>query len=335
MDNVKKESVENVEELFTSPSDSQSTEKTVKTKKPNGLQSMKAKKLIFVWAMLAYPLLQYLIFFVWVNIDSILISFQFEVPLSNNVKFPVFTHYLDFFDHLFISKLEQTTYAIRNSLLVGINDLLLVTLSVTLAYFFYKKLPGRNAFRIIFFLPSIISIVIYTLVFEYMFMDFGPIGMAMTKILGKNPEWFETENSIFMVMLYCLWVGTGYNILILGGAMANLPEEVMESAKLDGAKMRHELFLLVIPMIWPTIAVSILGSITTMFTLFIQVDLLWNGAGLCEMPTIAYLINTKVNGTANNRSEAAAIGLIFTVIATPIILVVKRMLDKASESFGF
>ena len=163
----------------------------------------------------------------------------------------------------------------------------------------------------------------------------GPIGIAVHRIFGVMPNWFGTENSIWMVMLYCLWVGTGYNILIFGGAIANLSEEVMESAKLDGAKMRHELFLLVIPMIWPTIAVAILGSITTMFTLFIQVDLLTSQGGASKAPTIAYLINGKIKGSYNSRAEGAAIGLLCTVVATPIVILVKRGLDKLSDSFGF
>ena len=306
----------------------------LKSKQPKN--AIKRKKLLFVWGMLAYPLLQYLIFFVYVNIDSVLISFQFKRPLQSTVNFPVLNHYSEFFDQLFISKLPQTVNAIKNSLLVGLNDIILVIISVTLAYFFYKKMPGRGIFRIIFFLPSIISIVIYTVVFKYMFNSTtGPIGIAVKNLFGISPNWFGTENSIFLVMLYCLWVGTGYNILVLGGAIANLPEEVMESAKLDGAKMRHELFLLVIPMIWPTIAVSILGSITTMFTLFIQVDLLTSQGGASKSPTIAYLINGKITGTFNNRAEASAIGGIFTVVATPIVIVIKRLLDKASESFGF
>ena len=225
--------------------------------------------------------------------------------------------------------------AIKNSLLVGLNDLILITISVTMAFFFYKKLPGRGVFRIIFFIPSIVSIVVYTMVFQYMFTagdEGGPAQMIIMKLfnLKEVPIWFEKDYGIYMIMLYCLWVGTGYNILILGGAIANLPEEVMESARLDGAKLRHELFILVIPMIWPTISVAILGSVTTMFTLFLQVKLLTDG----KAPTIAWIINSAIQNPFS-QPRAASIGLICTVVATPIILVVKRILDKASESFGF
>lgn len=309
----------------------------IKPRKPKrqGL-TIKTKKLVFAWGMLAYPIIQFLIFFVYVNIDSILMSATWVQTWNERTLFPTIHYYEKFYRDIFINKLPQVGYAIRNSLLVGLNDLVLTVFSVTLAYFFYKKMPGRNVFRIIFFIPSIVSIVIYTMVYKYMFNPIiGPASKVLQGMFGwdasTTPVWFGEKNGIWMIMLYCLWVGTGYNILILGGAIANLPEEVMESAKLDGAKMRHELFLLVIPMIWPTISVAILGAVTTMFTLFLQVDLLTQG----DAPTIAYLINSKIQGDPNSRSEAAAIGLTFTVIATPIILVVKKLLDKVSDNFGF
>ena len=310
---------------------------TATSKPPRKQLTIKTKKLIFAWGMLAYPIIQFLVFFLYVNIDSVFMSITWVYAAEERVVFPTINYYEKFYRSIFIDKLPQVTLALKNSLLVGLNDLILVTLSVTLAYFFYKKIPGRNAFRIIFFLPSIISIVIYTMVYKYMFNPtIGPVSKVLQWMFGWNesttPVWFSQKNGIWMIMLYCLWVGTGYNILILGGAIANLPEEVMESARLDGAKMRHELFLLVIPMIWPTISVSILGAVTTMFTLFLQVELLTQGAS----PTIAYLINSQIKGgNQNSLASAAAIGLTFTVIATPIIIVVKKLLDKASEAFGF
>ena len=326
MEDVKVNNIEN-SEIFEKPPVKQKKELSVKT-----------KRLIFVWSMLAYPILQFLVFFVYVNIDTVILSFKFFN--DDKVWVTSLETYRRLFDKLLPGPLQDDYLlrAIKNSLLVGLNDLILTTISVTMAYFFYKKMPGRGVFRIIFFLPSIVSIVVYTMVFQYMFDSSlgdgqgGPahqLVMAVFK-LKEAPYWFEKDLGIWMIMLYCLWVGTGYNILILGGAIANLPEEVMESARLDGAKMRHELFQLVIPMIWPTISVAILGSVTTMFTLFLQVKLITDG----KAPTIAWVINGAISSEFT-RPQAAAIGIVCTVVATPIILLVKKILDKASESFGF
>ena len=119
--------------------------------------------------------------------------------------------------------------------------------------------------------------------------------------------WFNNENlSLILTMIYCLWVGTGYNILIFGGAMANINTEVIEYAKLDGVGMFRELFQIILPMIWPTLSVAFLGSVTTIFTLFIQVQLLTMGSSTYAVNTIALLINSSVD---SNAEWAATIGI--------------------------
>ena len=235
----------------------------------------KQKRLVFIWGMLALPLLQWLIFFVYVNFNSILMSFQ-----TMNYKTGAMEWTLNNYKRFFYewNALPQIGNALKNSLLAGLNNLVLILISLVLSYFFYKKIPGRGFFRVVYFLPSIISVVIYTMVFKFMFdTSVGPVNVILQR-LGVNalnlPGWFgDTKLAFPLVLLYCLWVGTGYNILILGAAMENLPEDVMEYSRLEGVSRTRELFQIVVPMIWPTLAVAILGSVTTVFTLFIQVDL--------------------------------------------------------------
>mgnify|MGYP003308667737 CR=1 FL=1 len=131
--------------------------------------------------------------------------------------------------------------------------------------------------------------------------------------------------------MYCLWVGTGYNILVLGGAMANVPGEVIENGKLEGVSRTRELFQIIIPMIWPTLLVSFVGSITVVFSLFIQVKLITEGAQGTQ--TIAYLINSRLGETTKNY--AAVLGLIFTLISIPVVLLVKKLLDKIGKKWGY
>ena len=103
--------------------------------------------------------------------------------------------------------------AIKNSVFAGLNDALLEMISVMLAYIFYKKVPGRGFFRIVFFLPSIISIVVYTMAYKYMFANGGPINSLLQKAgmrLSDIPLWFGDKYWAFrLVLIYCLWVGTG------------------------------------------------------------------------------------------------------------------------------
>ena len=170
--------------------------------------------------------------------------------------------------------------------------------------------------------------------YKFMFQqDVGPINQLIKAFGGEPPLWFNEEKlTLLLVMLYCLWVGTGYNILIFGGAMANLNSEVIEYAKLDGVGMIRELFQIILPMIWPTLSVAILGSVTTVFTLFIQVQLLTMGSSTFSVKTIAYIINTSVD---TNPEWAATVGICFTIVAAPLIVGVRKLIDVIGKKFGY
>lgn len=295
------------------------------------------KRLLFVWGMLALPLLQWLIFFVYVNIDSIVMTFQSMNYETQQIEWTL-GNYERFFREW--AAKDDLKVAIRNSVLAGINNMVLIMISLVLSYFFYKKIPGRNIFRVVYFLPSVISIVIYTMVYKAMFEPgVGPINILLERLgvpLADIPYWFQNTKFAFpMVLLYCLWVGTGYNILIFGAAMEGLPEDVMEYSRMEGVGKLRELFQIVVPMIWPTLAVAVLGSVTVIFTLFIQVQLLISDGGMIQYTqTIAYLVNSSVKGGAANPEWGATLGLCFTIIAAPIIVVLKKILDKIGERFG-
>ena len=296
------------------------------------LNTRNSRRIIFIVGMLALPLLQWLVFFVFVNINTIRMSFQDQRPGAD----PGFSlvNYRNFFMDL--RSTDKFLYAIRNSLLFGLNDLFLLFISLVLAYFFYKKIRWSAFFRIIFFLPSIISIVIFITAYQNMF-NMGVID-SLLNIFGLEtlPDWFANTSPwlVPLIMLYCLWVGTGYNVLIMGGAMGNLPEDVMEYSRLEGVNYFHEFFRVVIPMIWPTVMVGVLGSITIMFTLFLQVDLMTvNGGTKGQAMTIAYMINGYVK--SRDLGRASTYGVIFTIIAMPIIILIRKTLDKISAYFGY
>ena len=288
------------------------------------------KRTAFIVGMLALPLLQFAIFFLYVNFDTIRMSFEHVSGATGTLVRDEWSikNYTFFFKDLKIDPLYLRAF--KNSLIYGLNDLILLTVSVIFAYFFYKKVRGSNFFRVIFFLPSIISIVIYVMVYKYMFDP--NMGNIVEKILGEGvPDFWSGEKEVLWIMIYCLWVGTGYNILIMGGAMGNLPEDVMEYSRLEGLSYPRELFQIVIPMIWPTITVGILGAFTTMFTLYLQVDLL-GAKSQTRAESIAYIINNRVK-SQRDLEMTAAIGVCFTIAAIPIIVIVRKVLDKLGRLF--
>ncbi len=300
------------------------------------ISRQKRKRALFIVLMLAFPLLQFAVFFLYVNFDSVVMTFQ-NIDYDTQRVIWTTENYRRFFYEL--NHLKQLKNAIGNSLLFGLNDLLLTLISTVLAYFFYKRAPGVKVYRVIYFLPSIISIVIYTTVYKYMWdPDIGIAdailkGVGLGFLIPANGWLGSVAGAKFLLCFYCIWVGTGYNILILGGAMSNIDTSVMEYARLDGVGMWREFWQIVVPLIWPTLEVALLGNFATIFTFFLQVQLITGGGPDQSSQTIAYLINANVNNS--NMYWASTIGICFSVFAIPLILLLRYLFERIGKKLGF
>ncbi len=293
------------------------------------------QKKLFIIAMLALPILHFLVFFVYVNIDTILLTFQrFNYQLGKYEFIGLANYKIATKDLIELPLMKQML--INSFLFLPITNFITLPISVISAYFIFRKVPGGKIFRVIFFLPSIISIVVLTMAFQFMFDPlFGPISSILKKV-GINPVggWFGTKGlAMNMVYIYCIWAGVGFNVVLINGAMSRLPTEVIESARIDGVGMFGELFKIVIPMIWPTITTLFVVGTTSVFTLFLQVLLLTNGGPGGSTKTIAFMIVELVQ--AGNYTISATYGIIFTIIAIPLIMGIKWLMEKIGSDVEY
>lgn len=284
--------------------------------------------------MMAYPVLQFLIFFVYVNIETIRMSFTYFDWQSGETVYGL-KYYREFFYELV--HMNQMKVAIKNSLLVFVNSTFIAQpLGIIFGYLVFKKIPGAKVFKVIFFLPSIISIVVLSMVYKYMWdPTVGPIA-AIMRAFGATtiPDFFMDSRFAFpLVLLYCNWAGIGYSVLMIGGSMNRIPEEIIEYGKLEGLGMVKELIFIVIPLVWPMISTSLVLSCTNIFTFFIQVQLITGGSG--DSTTIAYIINSLVSGGNQQLEKAAAFGLCCTLFAAPLIIIVKTVSERFFADISF
>jgi len=293
------------------------------------------QKKFFIFMMLVLPITHFLVFFVYVNIDTILLAFQRFDYYEGKYIFVGFENFQQAFRDL--TQLPQMRQTIVNSLLfLPITNFITLPLSILSAYFIFRKVPGRNVFKVLFFLPSIISIVVLTMAFQFMFDPlFGPINQLLAS-LGINPigGWFGSKDTAMnMIYVYCIWAGIGFNMVLINGAISRLPSEVIESARIDGVGMFTELTRIVIPMIWPTITTLFVIGTTAVFTIFLQVLLLTNGGPSGSTKTIAFLIVEMVQ--SGDYTTPAAFGVIFTIIGIPIIMLIKWGMEKIGQSVEY
>jgi ABC-type sugar transport system permease subunit len=219
--------------------------------------------------------------------------------------------------------------SIKNTFIYFIKDILMLPFHLLIAYFFYKKLAGYRVFQVIFYLPSIISGVAFSTMFSNFIALSGPIGVLLSSA-GVNPVPEFLANSDYAtatILFYTIWIGWGGNMLLLGGALARVPLEILESARLDGISPAKELIYMILPLIWSTLSTLLILSMTSLF--IADGPILLFTRGKFQTATIGYWIFDRVyfQGVGAYNSVAAA-GLVFTVIGAPIILFVKWLIER-------
>lgn len=299
----------------------------------NEIRKNKIKRVIFIVAMIIVPMLNFIVFYVYVNFNSILMSFQ-TISNTGETKYT-----LDWF------KLVIDAIFVRNDMLVYLNNtmiyfltslLIILPCTALIAYFIYKKIFMYKFFRVIFFLPSIFSAVVLTTIYKNIVGIEGPVAALYAQIhnLDRIPEFFnDARYATSAIVVYCIWTGFGTNLILMTGAMARIPEDVLEAGQLDGVSWIRELVSIIIPLIWPTMTTLIVLTFVGIFTASGPIFLFTKGE--FDTSTISYFIFSQVYFGNGNKEYAAATGLFFTVLSVPIILGIKKLLERWQDAIEY
>lgn len=323
-------------------------ENTTKIENKSGKTVLKAnsgrrREIIFICINLFIPILNFIVFNIYVNIDTVALSFQTKtadgryVFNGNDLFYNYKTMFRDFF-----APNSLLGVTIANSVWFFIlNDFVITPLCVLFTYFLYKKIFGYRFFRVIFFMPSMIAGVTMILLFRFMFdSSFGVINPLLTTLGMENviPElgWWSTRNSVLtLISMYCIWSGFGSNLLFMQGAMARIPEEIVEASRLDGIGFMHELWAITIPLIGSTLATLYMLGTTVIFTFFLQVKLLSNGGPLGQSGTIMLYIFGRIENNAGDLTRPATVGTLIAILGTPFIVLTQKIVNKIFPAYEF
>ena len=308
------------------------------------VNAKRRSELLYVAFLLAIPILHFVVFNLYVNVDAILLTFKTYKSNLNKYVWNTgdfFLNYKDMFK-LFVTEGTGLALSCRNSLIfVLLNNVVLLPLSLFITYFLHKKMPGGTFFRVIFQLPSIISVVVLVMVYRFMFDSTIGFVNPLLKQIGLGhivPKhgWLGTESSAWILMItYCIWVGFGGNVLLLSGAMSRVPSELVESAKIDGIGFWRELFKIEIPLIGGTLSTMLLLSVQVFFSYFLPVQLLTNGGPDGATQTLAMYSVKFIKGGGSDLTKSATLGMIITLIGTPLIIASRRFFEKVFPAYEF
>lgn len=299
------------------------------------------RKGFFIASLLFLSVSHFLVFWLYVNIQTVALTFQRFNAITGEYVFNGFELYKRLFRNVFMGEDPTMFRAFLNTLHAWAINLIIFPLALITAYAFYKKVYGEKVFRVIFYLPSIISIVVLTMAYRYMFYTgTGPVAQFFA-LFGYTPEWLSTaldSKTIWpLIYVYCILMGLSTNVLLMSGAMLRIPTEITESIELEGCGFFRELFSITIPLIMPTITAWGLMIVTSVFGFTMQPMLIAvtpgeNGKAL-TLPW--YIFESVQSGRESSLLNAATIGIIFSVLMFPLVFVVRFLSNKFTPDVSF
>ena len=222
----------------------------------------------------------------------------------------------------FIKSLGNTVYFALGTVPVG------CFLALFVAVVLNQKIRGRMIYRSCFFVPTIVSMVAISVVFQQMFhQDYGAIH-PIRGFFGSPPQsWFASKTQAMPCVIFVtIWKGIGVTIVIFLAGLTGINSQLYEAAEIDGAGPITKFFRITIPMLRATITFVVINNTIGAFQAFDQIYMLTNGGPAKATQTVSYLIymNAFQYWKMGYASAMAYIMFIIILIVSIIQLYVSR-----------
>ena len=311
--------------------------KTVSLNNNRKRYTRKQLRMEFYNLMFALPILQFLLFYLYVNFNSIMMAFQEKVEKETIGYETSFTwkHMESAFKFF---KDEECWKMLSNSFYLLFGQLFIVTpLALLFSYYIAKGKPASSFFRIMLYLPQVLSVVVLGVLYQEIMNKVYPY-IAETWFGKKDVASLMTQSSTYNAQfwgayIFTLWFSFGTNVLIYTGAMSSIDQSIVESAHLDGVTSIQEFYYIYVPMIFSTLTTFIVTGLAGIFNNQMSLHTFF-GSDKSKVKVFGYYfygtaaMNIENAGPAQVLHELAALGLIATLIIIPITLIVRKLLNK-------
>ncbi len=261
-----------------------------------------------------YPIVKLFImsFFKW-DFGSILK--QEFIGLQNYSE--VFTD--PYFHTVFANSIVYTLVTVPGQMLLG-----LLT-----ALFIHSVSRFQVGFRVCYYLPVITSWVIASLVFKYVFNTEGLLNYFLTNIIhvtGENIRWLDTRwGGMTIAMLLGIWKGIGWNMVVFLAALQTVPQELYESASLDGAGAFRKFLSVTLPSIKGTVLFALVMLTIGGFNVFTSIKMITDGGPGHQTDSILTWMYYKAFSTGKFGYSASLSFITAFVLALLALLQFKLM----------
>ncbi|WP_205926670.1 carbohydrate ABC transporter permease [Rhizobium sp. P28RR-XV] len=222
--------------------------------------------------------------------------------------------------------------SVGNSGIVLIVSLLVqMPLALLLALLVYRQTPANSAFRLIFFLPYILAEIASGLIWSFVFDGNTGVAAGIANALGLEPFFILADKqwAFFAITIVVVWKYFGFHMMIYVAALQSVPEEMIEAARIEGARRWAVVRHVLIPQIKPALLVSGFFAVVGSLQLFDVVIPLTNGGPSNSTHTIVtYLYAFGL--TRLKVGFGSAVGVLLFLAAMGVAIAYQRYLNKES-----
>lgn len=200
---------------------------------------------------------------------------------------------------------------------------LAVVLSLILAMVLDTKLPFRSQFRTFFLSPMMVPVASIVLIWQVLFHYNGAINEVLLSLGGGKIDWMKSQYSQIVIIILFLWKNLGYNMILFMAALASIPRDILEVARLESATPLQTFFFIKLRYLSSTILFVTIMSLINSFKVFREIYLLTGDHPYDSIYMLQHFMNNAFASLDYQRLSAAAImmSLVMIVIIGTLFLV--------------
>ncbi|MGW1847839.1 carbohydrate ABC transporter permease [Streptomyces sp. NPDC001966] len=243
-------------------------------------------------------------------------SFTKYNNLTGDISFIGGDNYRKLLDDPLAIEVAQNT-AVFSLGLVPLN----ICLALLLAVLLDQGLRGTIVFRAIFFSPTVVSVIAWTIVWSFLLSKDGGLNLLIRMVGADGPNWLrEPDTAMFSVILVQVLKGVGVNMVLFLAALQGVPTELREAARVDGAPPWTIFRRITLPMISPTMLLAAIVTVIGSLQVFGQVMVLTGGGPGNATTVLAYYVYLQAFKFFDlGYASALAVLLFLAVLALTVV----------------
>lgn len=279
---------------------------------------------------LAPALVLFAFFSWWPILQSFLISFQeFSTDLNKPSRWIGLENFRQV---LFVDSDVALTAWLNVLLFVALGLLIGYFIPIALAIAINEMRHANSFFRIAYYLPAILPMVVVTIMWKYIFTPDEGLLDATFRWLHIPPVGWLIHKGTAMVGLVIMatWKGAGATMIIYLAALQSVPPELYEAAELDGASIRQRIRHITIPQLTPIMLILLILQIIGTFQVFTEPFIMTRGGPARGTYTVLMYVYDKLL-KEYNYGQASAMGLMLFLVLVTLTIIYARVTRKMGQ----